>query len=164
MEKSKTNNRVGNLLRFLLPVLAFMICSPLLSQVDGCKEILTIGITINETPMHIQYGDSSVTMLPFGGHAKSKYFKGDVLPGAFDTQKTFGKSTSLSARYVLEGIDCEGQKCRIFIENNATSDSQFTTPQILTDSKALSFLNNSKLIGMLDSKSGQLYIRIFMRE
>ena len=69
----------------------------------------------------------------------------------------------MSARYMLEGIDSEGQSCRIFIENNGTDingDIQ-TTPMILTDSKVLAWLETAELTGRLDFAGEEMIIRIF---
>ncbi|SRR5574344_3043604 len=124
------------------------------------KEILTIIIMIIST-VSVSNGSQKVNMLSFGGHAESEFFTGDVLPGGMDTQKMDSVSGTLSARYMLKGKDCKGENCSIFIENNATFGHEYTEPRIVTDSKALSFLNTAKLKGKLDNKDGKLTIRIY---
>lgn len=79
----------------------------------------------------------TVVMVPFIGNASGKYFNGKIIGSGCDTQKyEKGKEGTLSARYMLEGVDCDGEKCRIFIENS-THDENGWHPQIVTDSKAL---------------------------
>lgn len=107
----------------------------------------------------------NVTMIPFCGEVKSKLFEGNVLPGAVDTQVTSSNGTDrvLSARYMLEGTDFSGQKCKIYIENTgvmyadiSTDAPLFTTnPKIITDSKALDFLNNDFFVSQgIPSENG----------
>lgn len=127
------------------------------------KEILTILIMITSMA-NVNNGTDSVNMILFGGHAESGYFVGDVLPGGVDTQKFNQDGGGLSARYILEGKDCEGQDCKIFIENNGKFGEEFTKPVVVTDSKALSFLNGAELKGKLDSSDGGLTIRIYLPE
>jgi hypothetical protein len=133
------------------------------------KEILTILISVISS-IGVNHGNSNVNMINFGGHAESTFFVGDVMQGGVDTQKTnfmmTGDSTLnrtlLSARYILSGTDCDGKPCKIFVENNAVSGEQYTHPTILTDSKALDFLNNNdSLKGKIDMTGGKLTIRIY---
>ena len=63
----------------------------------------------------------------------------------------------------MEGIDFAGDSCRIFIENNAFANSNISKPKIITDSRALSFLNDSDLIGVLDN-NGPFTIRIYAEQ
>lgn len=116
------------------------------------KDIANIGCAIAPT-------GQSVNMLSFGGTCDNEYFKGNVMPGGIDCQRTENDATTLSARYMLKGVDCAGDSCTIFIENNATANSNISKPTIITDSHALSFLNNSNLIGILDT-NGPFTIRI----
>ena len=89
------------------------------------------------------------------GDVTGKYFEGKILDGGIDTQiiGRFGDRHSLSARYILEGRDYKGEECKIFIENNGNvnnklEDSVFRTyPKIITNSRALVFLNNNILVG-----------------
>lgn len=51
--------------------------------------------------------NSSVSIVYFSGNASSSFFRGKVMSGAADTQIRYkDKPTTLSARYVLEGVDC----------------------------------------------------------
>jgi len=49
-------------------------------------------------------------------------------------------------------------------ENNALQGSSFSSPTILTDSEALSFLNDSPLVVYLDHSNNSFVVRIFVRE
>ncbi|MBP7176909.1 MAG: DUF3237 family protein [Thermoclostridium sp.] len=119
------------------------------------EEVLTVYVKIeNSIDLKNDNGDS-VVMIYFTGNAESKFFEGKVLPGGIDLQ-VIGRSGSrhtLSARYMLEGKDYTGEACKIFIENNGNigknlGGSLFRTyPRIITDSKALDFLNNDLLVG-----------------
>lgn len=123
-------------------------------------EIITLLITIVGMSS-VNGGGKSVNMLQFTGHAESEYFVGDVLPGGVDTQMRENGKGGLSARYILEGTDSTGAKCKIFIENNGKDGEEYTKPTIVTDSKALSFLNTCTLKGKLDMSNGKLTIRIY---
>lgn len=119
------------------------------------EEVLTVNVKIEgAVDLKNENGDS-VVMICFTGDADSKYFKGKVLPGGVDTQ-VIGKSGSrhtLSARYMLEGKDYTGEPCKIYIENNGRFDKDpegilfRTYPHLITDSKALDFLNHDIFVG-----------------
>mgnify|MGYP000821328277 FL=1 len=75
-------------------------------------------------------------------------------------------STHLSARYMLKGIDQNEDSCRIYINNEVTSDTPkgYTRPTIVTDSRLLSSLITGKLVGKIDTTGGSFKIRIFVSE
>lgn len=127
------------------------------------KEIITILINILGSTM-VSNGVDTVNFVPFSGEAKSEYFVGKVLDGGVDTQRYSQNGGSLSARYILEGTDCAGKECKIFIENNGNFGEPYTTPKIITDSDTLKFLNNAPLKGKLDMADGKLTIRIYKEE
>ena len=127
---------------------------------------LEIHIKIKDT-VSIQGDRSAVSIVSFGGEASSPSFKGKVLSGAADTQiKRVDGAKTLSARYILEGVDCEGSACKIFIENNGTDigGGIKTTPTVITDSPALKHLETAPLYGSVVSKNGDLIVRIFCGE
>ena len=75
-----------------------------------------------------------------------------------------GAATVLSARYILEGVDRDGKDCRIFIENNgsaAENGDMHTTPMIITDSSALSYLETERLSGTIEPWEKGVIIHIF---
>lgn len=129
-------------------------------------EVLKILITILGAAM-VQGPEQSVNMVSFDGEANSPYFVGKTIPGGIDTQ-TYNKPTEgqpmnggLSARYILEGTDFEGEECKIFIENNGKFGAPYTSPRVTTDSKALAFLNEDDLQGTLENIDGQLTVKIY---
>lgn len=70
---------------------------------------------------------------------------------------------NLSARYMLEGEDFEGNKCRMFIENNGSNNEageMVTRPVIVTDSPALSWMEEAELVGSLSFEEGLVVIHI----
>ena len=110
--------------------------------------------------LEVTSGDRVVRMLPFDGTVDGPYFNGTILQGGVDTQKTDTEGNgALSARYMIDGEDCEGNACRMFIENNAPTGST-TTPTIITNSPALKWLETAKLQGRLEFPDGKLVIVI----
>ena len=125
--------------------------------------VIEIHIKIKDT-VSIQGDRSAVSIVSFSGEASSPSFKGKVLPGAADTQiKRADGTKTLSARYILEGVDSEGNACKIFIENNGTDNGGEirTTPTVITDSPALKHLETAPLYGSVVSENGDLIVRIF---
>lgn len=134
-----------------------------------CEEVLTVHVSIGKTVELRNDEGNAVVMIMFTGHANGKYFEGTVLDGGVDTQVIGknGKPHTLSARYILQGKDYTGQDCEIYIENNGhfvqnAGDVMFrTTPKIITNSKALSFLNEAWLIGEGSPAASGVEIKIY---
>lgn len=84
---------------------------------QSAELLLEIQVSCNE-PYSVKGRSTTVVMIPFTGTTDGTYFKGKTVGTGVDTQKigTDG-SFLLSARYMLEGTDAEGNACRIFIEN-----------------------------------------------
>lgn len=149
--------------RKLLTLLLILCALPALRAAlpEGLEEVLAITITDIADRGTVEGSDGSrASMLGFGGHTESPIFTGTVLPGAYDCQKSRGGVFTLSARYTLEGTDSAGQKCHIFIENNAVGGSPLSHPTVVTDSKALAWLNSTPLTGYLDNSDGALTVRL----
>lgn len=124
-------------------------------------EILRVYVNVTECH-EVVSGDKTVRMLPFEGTCDGPFFKGTIMSGGVDTQKGYADGTgTLSARYMIEGTDCEGNACRLFIENNAKFNEP-TVPSILTDSPALKWMETAKLQGRLEFPDGKLNIVIEM--
>lgn len=105
-------------------------------------------------------------MVLFGGYCDEKLFQGKILDGGVDTQIIDG-STTLSARYMLQGRDESGAECKIFIENNAVFHQEediATTPYIITDSENLKWLERARLQGELRHDENGLVIAIMQLE
>lgn len=134
------------------------------ADIEGYKEILAISIADMDMVSSVKCdAGRAVRLVSFGGSCDNDYFKGTVLPGALDRQMDDGGLSTLSARYTLSGVDSRGDSCRIFIENEAVQGSSYSLPKVFTDSKALSFLNTSDLIGYIDTE-GDFTIRIYAPE
>lgn len=111
-------------------------------------------------PAAVKGASAEVCLLPFTGEATGKYFSGNIVGTGVDTQKTVCGKTFLSARYMLEGTDIDGSFCRIFIENNGDFESGFS-PSLITDSKALSKFETSKLKAEISPFDGGVLVSIF---
>ena len=64
---------------------------------------------------------------------------------------------------MLEGIDCTGKQCCLFIENNGeeAGGQIVTKPRIYTDSESLSWMEGAALCGTVEScGEDQVMIRI----
>jgi hypothetical protein len=117
------------------------------------KEVLTINVEITAID-EIHGSKGEVAMIHFGGYADCELFKGKIMPGAVDTQtEWYGEDRILSARYMLQGTDCAGEECRLFIENNSigldSNGEMITKPEIITDSKELAWLERADLRGSI---------------
>ena len=103
-------------------------------------------------------------MILFDGYCDSSLFHGKILQGGVDTQRYFADgSGSISARYMLQGVDADGLPCRIFIENQAEVNNGIfkkTTPKIFTDSLCLKWLETANLYGEVETVDGGVVIVI----
>lgn len=131
------------------------------------KEVLTFEVEITGHE-EVKGKNGEAVMIFFGGHADCENFQGRILPGGVDTQTEWtGRKRSLSARYILEGMDKAGQSCRIFVENNgavSAGEELVTTPRIFTDSEALAYLEQAELSGTITPSEKGVTIHIFEGE
>ncbi len=128
------------------------------------KPVLIIHVVLDDT-YEVKGKNGSACMLLFHGTAEGELFRGRILPGAVDTQKkAAGGEKTLSARYILEGIDAEGRECRIFVENHAVKGDPETRPLIYTDSEALKWLETAELYGVLSAAEYGVDISFYERE
>ena len=113
------------------------------------KKIMTVHVNCFGS-QSVDTGNCIKVQVLFDGTADGEYFDGTIMPGGVDTQTVYPDgSGNLSARYMLEGTDCEGQPCKMYINNDAELGSSETHPTIYTDSKALAWLNSAKLEGKI---------------
>lgn len=126
------------------------------------EQILKIRIDITEEH-ELKSRLGTARQVLFTGNCEGKYFNGKILNGGVDTQffRPDGKG-SLSARYMLSGVDNTGKECMMFIDNSgsASSDDNTTHPIIYTDSEALNWLENEKLSGRIEVEDGKIVIYI----
>ncbi len=110
------------------------------------KLIMTFRIIIDRSQissLECPYG--AVTMIPFTGSVQSELFSGEILPGGCDVQvENPALSRHLCAKYMFEGTDSAGNRCKLFVENNGylTPDMRGgpwlpACPRFLTDSPVL---------------------------
>lgn len=124
------------------------------------EPVLVISVKCEE-PFGVSGDNGGVVMIPFNGTSESSYFKGRILGIGVDTQRiTREGKVFLSARYMLEGTDFSGQKCRIFIENQG-SDMSACKPTVITDSKALSELETAVLRSVVEPAEGGVTVKIY---
>lgn len=124
------------------------------------KLILTVNVRTYAAEV-LKSDSAKVIMVPFEGEAEGEYFRGKTIGQSVDTQIDKGGIFSLSARYMLEGTDLSGEKCRIFIENNGTSPDN-CKPAVYTDSRALSFLETAELSAAVECAENGVTVRIYM--
>ncbi len=113
---------------------------------------------INEINME----EVTIRMALFDGYCDGPYFQGTILPGGVDRQMIYNDGTGcLSARYMLKGTDNTNHACSIYIENTADMGSNWTKPQIFTDSQNLKWMEQGSLKGNIKNENGKLTITIF---
>ncbi|MBR5682096.1 MAG: hypothetical protein IKW96_02270 [Ruminococcus sp.] len=128
------------------------------------KLLLTIDVICRE-PLSVRGSVTEVVMVPFSGTAHSEHFRGEVMGNAVDTQKyslSSGKCR-LSARYMLQGTDRNGQSCRIFIENEQQGDNCWK-PTIVTDSEYLRSWEKLPLTATVDITESGVTVRIYAQD
>lgn len=126
----------------------------------GKKEILTIHVQITGQELRKEEGPRRQIAVLFTGNSDSRYFKGDIIPGAEDLQEyTDDQLVSMRADYTLEGTAYTGEECRIHIINRNVNGEW--KPAIETDSKALAFLNQEDLTAVLEGYTDGLTVRIY---
>ncbi|MFI3249578.1 MAG: DUF3237 family protein [Eubacteriales bacterium] len=109
-----------------------------------------------------------VAIIPFGGEVKSDLFQGKILPGAVDRQIIDANGIKhMSARYMLEGTDSQGNSCKIYIENSGDFSLDGprpfrTIPIFYTDSPVLAdYLHTNRFRGEGHREGDVLTIKIF---
>lgn len=105
---------------------------------------------------------TGILMIPFTGRAYGEYFNGEIIGTGTDTQKYDVKSGEcrLSARYMLQGIDKEGNACRIFIENSL-QDEEGWHPMVVTDSTCLCQWEQIPLIATVNGTQNGVLVQIY---
>ncbi len=102
-----------------------------------------------------------INMIEFDASCDCELFKGKTVTKGCDTQTIFNSGNMrLSARYMLEGVDCNGLPCRVFIENNGVS-LDLCEPKIVTNSEALSFLEVATLRAVVEPTQSGVCVKIF---
>ena len=122
---------------------------------------LLLEITVAcEEPVSVKGQETTIVMIPFTGTVDGPFFKGKTVGTGVDTQKIGTDGTFLlSARYMLEGTDAEGNACRIFVENQGNEQAGFV-PRIVTDSPLLKEWEKKDLYAALEGIPGGVTVRI----
>lgn len=124
------------------------------------EPVLTLKIQLLES-YYIASEKKRVCQILFNGHAEGEYFQGDILPGAVDTQMIEPDGSGiLNARYTLKGKDASGESCLLFIENTADLGESVIRPKIVTDSRQLAWMNDSRFSGLMNVDGDSLTIEI----
>lgn len=132
------------------------------------KKVMTI--TVSDTELHSVEGNTChVDMQYFTGEVAGEYLNGKILGEGTVVIKDYKEGeTRLCSRYMISGTDTEGKKCSMFIEDNGIVDESgkaVTTPIIITDSDALSWLETADLQGRItDQGDGTKTIDILWNE
>lgn len=128
------------------------------------KEIFDISINIDNVN-EIVTNDKIVKMISFTGDCNSEYFVGDVMPGGIDVQVIDKNgSGTISARYILMGMDYLMIPCNVYIDNTGIiehSGGIKTNPKIITDSEGLGWLQSVKLSCDFVTENNVLHIKIY---
>ncbi|MBR2106138.1 MAG: DUF3237 family protein [Treponema sp.] len=121
--------------------------------------LLTIDVKCLDA-VSVEGHSQTVVMVPFTGKAKGDFFNGEIIGSSVDTQRYKNDGTnSLSARYMIEGVDFEGKKCKVFVENNVSGDSW--KPSIVTNSQVLKDWETSALRSTVEGCEGGVTVKIF---
>lgn len=127
------------------------------------NKVVSLTIRLQES-YEITSDQLKICQILFSGTADGDYFHGEILPGAVDTQRIYPDgSGELSARYTLQGEDSQGNRCFLYIENEAALGSNETRPYIVTDSPVLKWLADADLCGRIQMEEDALVIEIYAR-
>ena len=100
------------------------------------KKVFQVHVILDQT-FSVQGGKGSATMILFHGDLDTTFFKGEIQPGAVDTQR----SGAISARYIIQGQDADGTPTKIFIDNSQVNG--VLKPYVLTDNPKLRWLEKT---------------------
>ncbi len=117
----------------------------------------------------LEASNGKAKIIPFSGRVDSPLFSGEILPGAADVQMTNAAGVRhLCAQYMLQGVDSEGNPCRLFISNNGYFERDHrpkpfeACPTFLTDSPVLGpYLQGAHFRAEGHSSPEGVNIRIF---
>ena len=107
----------------------------------------------------VQGHRGTITAIHFDAKGECENFNGKtVANGKNDCDTRFkipGRVESLSARYILDGTDKNGNPCRIYVENNGVDNNGMTTePTIITDSPDYAWVETAPLHGTVSWEKG----------
>lgn len=132
------------------------------------RKVMTV--TVSDTELYSVEGSTChVDMQYFTGEVAGEYLNGEITGEGTVVIKDYKEGeTRLCSRYMISGTDTEGKNCSMFIEDNGIVDESgkaVTTPIIITDSDALSWLETADLQGRItDQGDGTKTIDILWNE
>ena len=139
-------------------------------KAHGEKPVLELLVqTRPEETVELESELGHVKMIPFSGTVSGELFQGVIEPCGVDTQVTDAAGVRhMSARYMLTGTDYTGERCRIYVENDAwfTNGERprpwRSVPRFLTDSAALApILHRGGFMGEGLREEDGLHIRFY---
>lgn len=115
---------------------------------DYSKEVFVFNIDIGASE-EVKGSNGNASMIHFRGSSDCAAFKGKIVSDCADTRLQYsGQVQTLSARYILEGTDADGDPCKIYVENNGIDDNGMVTePTIITDNPDFAGLRPHPLHG-----------------
>ena len=133
------------------------------------EPVLKIKIEANGDAAHMVCERGEVLMIPFRGYVDCDLFHGIVLPCGVDTQVVNAAGVRhMSARYMLQGTDADGQESFIYVENNGWFDDAaksmpfHTVPTFYTNSRKLApYLHRSQFVGEGVNEKDGLWIYFY---
>ena len=135
------------------------------------EPIMLIKVYGNDSEVsNLECAYGAVTMIPFRATVESELFSGETLPGAVDVQiENPGMSRQMCAKYMFKGVDCEGNECHLFVENNGylaevmRNDPYFNAyPTFMTDSPVLGeYLSQQRFRSEVAGAEWGVEIRIY---
>ena len=127
------------------------------------EKLMEIRVALKEA-FSVQGEKEQVVMIPFSGEASGPYFSGRIIGPGVDTQRIGAdKKARLSARYMLEGADRDGNACRVFVENEGGWETGFS-PSIVTDSPLLRRFESAILTATVEGCPGGVLVSIYTNE
>ncbi|KAL6625214.1 hypothetical protein U3516DRAFT_892616, partial [Neocallimastix sp. 'constans'] len=133
------------------------------SSKNYSKEIFTFNINVGGGMENVSGADGAMAMqIGFTCASNTNQFTGKGVDFFYDTRMQFkGQVQTLSARYIMEGKDDEGNNCKVYIENNGIDNNGMVTePTIVTNNPKWAWIETAPLHGTASFQSG-LTIHLF---
>lgn len=129
---------------------------------QGRRKIFDIKILITDCEEE-ERGEKHINKVYFTGYCDNPLFKGTVGQGACDTQVYMNdRLVSARAEYTLLGLDSDNMKSYIHIINKREQGQW--KPQLYTNSKVLSWINDKNYVAVLDHSPSGPVVKIFIEE
>ncbi|MGD1118940.1 MAG: DUF3237 family protein [Dehalococcoidales bacterium] len=92
------------------------------------KLVFEVVVEIDSTQISRLRGPQEL-MIPFSGTVQGELFSGRAHPGGVGTQTIDQNGVRhMAARYMFEGVDKNGEQCRIYIDNNGWFTGEMVIP------------------------------------